>query len=106
MTDNTVLKIIYSETLFLDKNRNDILNNLIFHFKFYKEHVSRKGRDKMRLFLFLFFASFLKSEEISALEKAIRAIHGDLEHFDYLESLLRPKDTERDEIDTVQWFYY
>jgi hypothetical protein len=62
----------------------------------------------MKAFYFTFFASYVVSVEISPLEKAIRAMQEDLEHFDYIESIWNtlPENTGGDDFATEQWFYY
>lgn len=62
----------------------------------------------MKAFNFIFFAFFVESAEISPLEKAIRAMQEDLEHFDYIDSIWNalPENTGGDDFATEQWFYY
>ena len=60
----------------------------------------------MKAFDFILFATFVASAEISPLEKAIRAMQEDLEHFDYINSIWNPKDTGAEDFATAQWFYY
>ena len=60
----------------------------------------------MKPFDFIFLAFFVVSAEISPLEKAIRAMQEDLEHFDYIESIWNPKDTGGEDFATAQWLYY